>query len=429
MTRRSPEGTGRLAVTAAILFLVTGVLGAQVPEDQVLSERILSPREEIDKALAESRLHLGPVRLSPEVSIRDVTYDNNVYGSAENPTGDFRMTVSAGIGLILPVTPNVFFRAGIFPAYTWYAELEARRFFGGSTGASFLVFANRLALEGGAGAAREDVIFSSEAQGRVIRNLSTAQLAAELRLLARLYLYGKGEIQRFRFTGPGAEAPTFDPSTTDRTSRLVRVGLQYHWSESVKIGAGYEETRAEFVSTPQQYDNSTSAVIGTVYYDQPKFFLHVSGGYREGKPINGSTVPPFNGLTGSSFASYSLFPRLDLQAFASRGLSYGLSSPYYVATRYGGRIVLKVGWRLKLQAFGGSGTDAYSTPTLLPGGLLIDRKDDITGYGGGFDFLFSPRIQMRFVATESRYNSNVPGNDRSFFRFFSTLIFAGNLLP
>jgi hypothetical protein len=31
--------------------------------------------------------------------------------------------------------------------------------------------------------------------------------------------------------------------------------------------------------------------------------------------------------------------------------------------------------------------------------------------------LFTSRIQARFAATENRYNSNVPGNDRSFFRW------------
>jgi len=427
VTRGEPEARGRLAVPAAILFLVAGALGAQVPEDQVLSERVLSPRGEIEQAIAESRFHLGPVWLSPEISIRDVTYDNNVYGTAENPTGDFRLTLSAGLGLILPATPNVFFRAGIFPAYTWYADLEGRRFFGGSTGASFLVFANRLTLEGRAGAAREDVIFSSEAQGRVIRNLQTARLGAELRLLTRLYLYASGGIERFRFTGPGAESAIFEPSATDRTDQSVRAELRYKWSEFVRVAAGYEETRAEFVNAPQLYDNRTRAVVGTIYYDRQKWFVHVSGGYRDQKPVNGSTAPPFSGLTGSSFVSYALFRRLDVQAFANRGVSYGLTSPYYVAERYGGGIVVKLGWRLRVQGSAILGSDRYATP-VSSAGQLVDRKDDVTSYGGGFDFLFSPRIQMRFSATESRYNSNVAENDRSFFRFLVTLAFWGNLL-
>ena len=419
-------GWGRLA--AILLTGLPAQLLAQLPTDTVVQTRVVTPREEIDRAIADSRVRLGPIRLSPEISIREMTYDNNVYGTAENPTGDFRATISAGFGLILPVTPDVFVRAGIFPAYTWYAELVERRFFGGSAGASFLVYANRLTVEGSGGASKDDVIFSTEAQGRVIQNLGTVRLGVEYRLLNRLFLYGEGQIQRFRFTGPGAEVSTFDPSTTDRTARLVRAGLGYRWSEDVRVAVGYEETRAEFVSTPEQYDNSTSAIIGTISYDKPRLKLDFSGGYREGGAIHGSAIRPFSGATGSTSASYSLLRALDLQAFASRNLSYGVSSPYYISTRYGGGLLLKVGWRLRLQGLVFAGSDEYTTPTALPDGQVVDRRDDVTGYGGALDFSFTPRIQMRFSATDSRYNSNVPGNDRSFFRWFVTLNLGGNLL-
>lgn len=424
--RRSLAGRGRWAVL--LLAGLTAPLAAQLPTEGIPAERVLAPREEVERAIAESRFRLGPVRLSPEISIGEATYDNNVYGTTEAPQGDFRATISAGFGLILPVTPNVFVRAGIFPAYTWYAELDERRFFGGRYGASALVFAGRLTLEGSAGTSREDVLFSSEAQARVIRNLGSARLGAEFRLLTRLFVYGEGQLQRFRFTGPGAEASVFDPTKTDRTDRSVRAELRYRWSKDVMVSAGYEETRSEFVASPEQYDNRTRAVLGSVYYDRRTLFLRVSGGYRELTPSGGSTVAPFSGLTGASFVSYTVVRPLDLQAFASRAPSYGLSSPYYISNRYGGGVVVRVGWRLKLQGFASAGTDDYSTPVLVPGGQLVGRKDDVRSYGGGLEFLFSPRIQLRFVGSEDRYDSSVSGNDRSFFRWLVSLNLGGNLL-
>jgi hypothetical protein len=35
---------------------------------------------------------------------------------------------------------------------------------------------------------------------------------------------------------------------------------------------------------------------------------------------------------------------------------------------------------------------------------------------------------LRFIGSDSRYNSNVPENDRSYFRFSVTMFFGGNLL-
>jgi hypothetical protein len=81
-----------------------------------------------------------------------------------------------------------------------------------------------------------------------------------------------------------------------------------------------------------------------------------------------------------------------------------------------------------MRGFGSLGTDSYSTPVEVPGGGLVDRRDDVKEYGGSLDFLFTSRIQARFAGTETRYNSTVPGNDRSFFHWLVSLSLGGNLL-
>lgn len=417
----------RVVFAAGVLLLPRALTGQQ-PTGEEISERSLLPRAEIDQAMAESRFRLGPVYLSPEIAIRDATYDNNIYGTSENPTGDFRTTVRAGVGLILPVGKNLFLRASAFPEHTWYAHLAEQRFFGGNYGGSVRLFANRLTLEAAGDYSKTDVLFSSEVQTRVIQELGAFRLGAELRVLSRLFVYGEGQLQRFHYTEPGVEQTGPSPSTTDRTTRGVRGEVRYRWNENVRLAAGYEETRAEFVSQPQQYDNETRAVVGTVYYDREKLFVKVSGGYSEEKPIHDSTILPFSGFIGSGSVSYTLLRPLDLQAFAGRNLNYGVSSPYYVSERYGAGVVIRTGWRLSMRGFGSLGTDSYSTPVAVPEGGLVDRRDDVKEYGGSLDILFTSRIQARFAATESRYNSNVPGYDRSFSRWSVSLLLGGNLL-
>ncbi len=420
-------GPARVAVAAGILFM-PGLLAGQVPTEPGLSERTLLPRAEIDQQIAESRFRLGSVHLTPVLAITQATYENNVTGTPENPVGDFIATVSAGVGLILPAGKNVFLRVGAFPSYTWYADLSERSFWGGKYGADFLAFMNRLTIGGGASYSKTDVVFSTENQTHVTLELSTARFDAEYRLLQRLYLYGEGQLQRFRYTGPGAGSVAGSPFTTDHTTGLYRGEVRYRWTEYLRISAGYQGTQADFVYVPQQYDNKTRSVIGGVYYDRGKLFVNASGGYTEGTPNHGSTIPPFSGFLGSGSVTYSLLRRLDLQGYGGRSISYGTSSPYYVLTRYGGGVVVTVGWRLSLRGFGYLGTDSYSTPTEVPEVGLVDRVDDVTGYGGGLTFLFSPRVQLRFVASQSRYNSNVPGFDRSYYRWAVSLGVGENLL-
>jgi len=50
--------------------------------------------------------------------------------------------------------------------------------------------------------------------------------------------------------------------------------------------------------------------------------------------------------------------------YATRGLSYGLASPYYVSSRYGAGAVVKVGWRIQPAGLRSLGTDSYTTPDL-----------------------------------------------------------------
>jgi hypothetical protein len=419
---------GCRAAAVAAFLLVPRLLVAQLPVEPGMTEPSLLPRGELDQAIGESRFRLGSVYLTPVLAITQATYDNNVFAATVNPTGDFLATVSAGVDLILPLGQDVFFRLGAFPAYTFSTPVEAMNFFGGQFGGSFSIFLNRLTIEAGAGYSKQLIVYSSEYQARVIQGLGTVRLGAELRILRRLFVYGEGQIQQFRFSGPGAESAIAGPATTDRTTDLVRAEIRYRPSDSVRIGVGVQQTTAEFVYAPQQYDNLTRSVIGDVYYERGKIFMHASGGYTEGKATHGSTVPPFSGLIGSGFASYSLLPRLKLEGFAAQNLNYGLSSPYYVSARYGGGVVVKVGWRLNLQGFGYLGTDSYSTPTPVAGVGLVDRVDDVTGYGGGLNFILSSRFQLQFLGTESRYNSNVPGNDRSFFRWTVSLGLGGNLL-
>lgn len=411
---------------AAVVLLLPRDLVGQESTGEEASDRSLLPRAEIEQAMAESRFRLGPVYLSPLIAIREATYDNNVFGTNENPTGDFRTTVQAGAGLILPVGKNAFLRARAYPEYTWYEQLAERRFFGGNYGGSIRVFANRLTLEASGDYSKTDVLFSSEVQARAVQELDVLRLGAELRVLRRLFVYGEGQLQRFRYSEPGAEQSRF--AGTDRTTRIIRGEVRYLWNESVRLAAGYEETRAEFVSLPQEHDNVIRAVVGTVYYDRGKLFVKVSGGYSKERPIHESTIPPFSGVIGSGSISYTVLRPLDLQAFAERGVTYGVGSPYYIADRYGAGVVIRTGWRVSMRGFGTLGTDSYATPVPVADGGLVDRRDKVKLYGGSLDFFFTSRFQARFAATKSLYNSNVPGLDRSFFRWTVSLLLGGNLL-
>src|SRR5438105_4066269 len=83
-------------------FFFAGNALAQITGDEVPRERTVPRSEEIRRDLEETRFRLGPVRLQPIFGLRDTGYDNNVFGTPDDPVSDWRSTVSAGADLILP---------------------------------------------------------------------------------------------------------------------------------------------------------------------------------------------------------------------------------------------------------------------------------------------------------------------------------------
>src|SRR5476649_1300248 len=75
----------------------------QLESDQVPHTRTIAPSEAIRQELEDSRYHLGPMRVHPLFSLRDVGYDNNVLGTSTNQVADFHSTVGLGAHGILPV--------------------------------------------------------------------------------------------------------------------------------------------------------------------------------------------------------------------------------------------------------------------------------------------------------------------------------------
>src|SRR5437868_7046857 len=98
--------------SACAAVMIAGALGAsaQLSSDQVPHARTLPLNEDVRHQLETSRFHLGVFRVQPAFAIRDLGYDNNVFGTVDNPVTDWRSTVSAGLRSIVPIGPKVYFR-------------------------------------------------------------------------------------------------------------------------------------------------------------------------------------------------------------------------------------------------------------------------------------------------------------------------------
>jgi hypothetical protein len=336
-------------------------------------------------------------------------------------------SVVAGARLTLPLSAKLALRADVFPAYIWYAHEVGRRTLGGQGSASFLAFFNHLTFIGSGSASRTDTVVSSETLALQREDLRAAKGDLDLAIFRRLSIVGSGEWQRHRYSAGGATDPISDYSVNDREDTAARAGLRYRFSETVDVSAGVEGTWTDFDKSPETKDNSSRAAILGVHVEKPGLIVNLSGAYRRGEARNGSTFPAYEEPTGSGYVSVTVVRPLDLELTGRRRLSYSVGSvpPYYLETRYGGGVRVRVGSSVTLHGWAEIGENRYTVGERPdPAG----RVDDATVYGGSFDVAIGKAITLGASLLRSRYDSNVDVNDRSYNQFGVTLSIGRNLL-
>jgi hypothetical protein len=427
MPRSARRGLAALGLIYAAAFLFPAAAMAQLTTDQVPLARTVPLDVEVRGEMERSGLTLGPVRLLPWITVRNFGYNDNIFGSAQDPVGDWTASVGAGARLYVPIGRKTFLRVDALPEYTWYDHLGSRSQWGGRGQVAYLAFFNRLSVEL-SGTYSEDAssILSSEVPARVVRTNWDGKANFEIEATHRISFFGGAEVLRERVSNGGAIPPTFlvDVENYDRTDGVVRAGVRYRFSPGWDVSIAAEGTQTKFVLTPELRDNRSFAPLIGLHYDRPRFFANLYAGYRAGRPLDGSAFPEFETTTGSAYFTYVLTRKLDLSAFGSRRLVYGSSAedPYYIETRYGLGTSVRVFSKLSLQGFGSYGTNDYTLATRHAPGL--PRRRDLVGtYGGGITLGLWKSLVVTANATRNEYNANIPGNDRSVTTFTTGLSF------
>ena len=176
---------------------------AQLTTDQVPWERTVPIKDEVRGEMERSRIELGPVRVLPWIAVRNFGYNDNIYGSSEDPVGDWIATVGAGARLYVPVGSKTFLRMDALPEYTWYKHLGSRNQFGGRAQAQYLMFFNRLSADLTASYTDDPVsILSSEVPATVERIGWDGKANVELDMTHRISIFAGAEVLRERIHEP-----------------------------------------------------------------------------------------------------------------------------------------------------------------------------------------------------------------------------------
>jgi hypothetical protein len=422
-------GLAASALLAQVNVNNAGAGGPALASDDVPLNRIIPLSDQVKSDMDKSRLRLGPVRLLPSIAVSNAGYDSNVFATSEDPIGDWTATFTAGLKMLVPFGTKVYVVADAFPQYTWYNKLTQRDQFGGVYDASLYGFFNHLSAEITGSYAQTYAQYSSEVDSQVFQTGTNFIGRLELDLSTRWSLFGQGAVQKVEYEQKeGPPVQNIGVQLNNRTETGARGGIRYHLSSYWNVAGLVEKTWADFDLTPQIRNSESTAYLASVHFDRPRFYLNLVGGYREGTGDDAQAFPNYATGVGSFFASWFPIRWAEIQGYGHRKISYSIDilNPYFFENRIGGRLNVQIGNRILLSGYGEVGPNNYPRAQPLDG-ALVKRRDDSTQYGGGVSFLIWRELVLSGLATRSVYDSNIPGDSRSYTRYTATLSFSGML--
>jgi hypothetical protein len=400
-----------LVTAAAVLLLAAGTASAQ---------SYVAFQDEWESIVRRAPWTLGPFRLFPAFSLRNVGYDDNIY--FENaPRADYTGTFSPELKAYLPIGGTILLSVSDNPEYTYYVKNRARREFTNSVGLGLkALLLSRFVLTG------EYQDFAHRRQlspeiGILVTDLGRAWTAGLHYETASQSAIG---LTAFR-NELSYESLTLDPEgvplsqALNRTESGGRAEIYYRafYKGYLFLGAGLTEYR--FQSPDMAWRNSTGrfVTVGARFPVGGSLEGTINFGFKQVKP-RAESQAVFSGFVGSADLAARL-GRLGLRARFVRDNVFSTFADvlYFVDTTGGGGVSFYITDFLRLDYDFDVGTSDY--PASLPGeepeagaAMNASRTDRRLNHAAGFVIRILRTAGLGLTWNSAHWTSTIPGWDR-----------------
>ena len=366
-------------------------------------------REGFERAMANARWRLGPLRLDPSIWLSDLRWVEDP-GRVTGVGSDITATVGAGLHAYTRIGPDVVVAARALPEYVWWKELDQLNTVNGRYGVGVFGFFSRLRFGVSAGSDRRADYLSSEVDRLVNSRDDSGEAGFEIDLPGRMALFGAVSAHQFRYDDEDIFGLALAPLLfLERDKSRVRAGVKVAVTPHLRVGIGAEASETDFVRPERDRSSSGSGPLLELALDGARLKGQLLVLWPGLDPEPGSSFLPFDEPLG--FARLTWKPRgaLEWQLYASSDLVYSVRSeyPYYRGDRVGLAARWPLGWRVTTGLFVEAGNDDYAVP---PGEASF--SEGRTSYGAtlGVDLGRQTRLQVR--VTEIDYDRGGRSNLR-----------------
>jgi hypothetical protein len=405
----------RASITV-LLLLLAGRAGAQFQYTPPggPAEKPVDRKAALERDVSQARYHLGAVRIAPRAVLHDVAYVRSLFNSAgESVPADLTASVGLGFHAYLRNTPKVTWTLGVLPEYVWWQRQTRRRRVNGHYQLGVQAYFNRLTVEATAGREQQLQIISPEVPVLASARADGANLLVEIELTHSLFAFtSAGETKDTNLVETEPDPLTRSLVLLNRRERLLRGGLRWQPHDHWWIALGVESSRADFERTSLPRSNSGTSGLLQVHWQGHYVGFDGEIDNRSLEAQHGAAFVPLHKVTGNAAVILGTRNRLGGSIYTSRNLFYSLSSGYaYLEDdRVGAALLFNLGFRAGSRLFVETGKNRYTA--FSPD--IPRRSDDVFSVGGQIDYQLVRHVTLGIQVLRSRFNSNLPGEDRTF---------------
>lgn len=404
-----------LALPAAAQFVQYTAPGS-------LGVREIPTKERLEKAMEDARWHLGGLRVAPWFGIRNTTYYDDLFPEVPGKQPDLEVTAGAGLAAFLPVGSRVIIAGNALPEYQWWRTYSDRRTWNGRYGLGIAGYFNRLTVEVSGVSTDEAQYASVEDEIPVNVRERRGHARVELEVSYHVFFYASGTKASWRYSTKGLDATQSLLPYLDRDETTTEGGLRWAPRRTVSVSFGAKRVEDDFVHTTLDRSVRGNAPTVDITLGSERTGLEASAARFDLKPVGSSSFAPYRGTTGRVMVWRQLGRASTWTVYSGRDLGFTAisgDSGYYVQRRVGTSLAFPVGWRGTATAYVEKGTLDYSVGVSGAGA----RTDDLKAYGLNARFDLAGSASFVLGVSRTRYDSPVPGLDRTYTRIQAGITF------
>ena len=352
------------------------------------------------------RVRIGPLWMSPTISMPNVGIDTNVFNDpiTVTPSRDFTVTVSPKIDLWLRMG-RTWLSGLIAEDVVWYQEYTSERSVNDTYTIGWRAPLNRLVLATSATWLSTRARPGFEIDARAHRTEPTYTGSAEVRGFARTFIGVRGRWTQVNFDEDAVFEGSSLQQQLDRTATAAAITLRYELTPltSITFSGGRSEERFEFAQSRDSTSDDYS--VGLTFDPAALLKGNATVGYTAYKP-GAADLPSYRGTTAAAGLSYTLLGSTRLSATMTRGVefSHDIDQPYYLLTGGTGSIAQQIFGPVDIVARAGAQRLEYRTRA----GATVtapDRTDRVRSYGAGVGFRLGQELRLGFNLDRERRTS------------------------